>query len=434
MTTNRPALLGPWTATAMVVSQVVGVGIFLTPATMMRTLGSPWAALAMWVVMGTLSAAGALCFAELSTRFPKAGGSYIYLREAFGPRCAFIYGWMALLVLDPGLTAALGIGFAQYLLATVGASPTLTPLVAVVSIVAFGLMTLAGMGTSARAMQWTAAAKLTIVVILVVAALFKVRDTTVASEMITAASLTPAALAASLIAAFFAFGGWWDFGRMGEEVESPRHTMPLALVGGLALVTTMYALVSVAYMFGASGQASGTDEAFVLRVGASLFGEKAGRLLSAMVVVAVVGSLAAVLLGSPRVYVAMARDGVFPERLARFNVGRGTVPASTIVQVTLACVLVLLGSFNDILGYFVPCAVFFLGLAATAVVILPRPNTDADVFRAPLHPLPFVMFIVMVVAILGLFVTGQPRHTLLGAAVVALGIPVSWIVASRRQR
>jgi APA family basic amino acid/polyamine antiporter len=417
----------------MVVSQVVGVGIFLTPATMMRTLGSPSAALAMWVVMGMLSAAGALCFAELSTRFPKAGGSYVYLREAFGPKCAFIYGWMALLVLDPGLTAALGIGFAQYLLATLGASPTLTSIVAVVAIVSFGLMTLAGMGTSARAMQWTAAAKLSIVVILVVAALFKARDASVAAATVAPATLTPAALAASLIAAFFAFGGWWDLGRMGEEVESPRHTMPRALVGGLALVTAMYALVSVAYMFGASGLASGTDEAFVLRVGASLFGETAGRLLSAMVVIAVAGSLAAVLLGSPRVYVAMARDGVFPERLARFNVGRGTVPASTIVQVTLACVLVLLGTFNDILGYFVPCAVFFLGLAATAVVILPRPDTRADVFRAPLHPLPFVLFLVMVVSILALFVIGQPRQTLLGAIVVALGIPVSWFVKSRNR-
>jgi APA family basic amino acid/polyamine antiporter len=417
----------------MVVSQVVGVGIFLTPATMMRTLGSPSAALAMWVVMGMLSAAGALCFAELSTRFPKAGGSYVYLREAFGPKCAFIYGWMALLVLDPGLTAALGIGFAQYLLATLGASPTLTSIVAVVAIVSFGLMTLAGMGTSARAMQWTAAAKLSIVVILVVAALFKARDASVAAATVAPATLTPAALAASLIAAFFAFGGWWDLGRMGEEVESPRHTMPRALVGGLALVTAMYALVSVAYMFGASGLASGTDEAFVLRVGASLFGETAGRLLSAMVVIAVAGSLAAVLLGSPRVYVAMARDGVFPERLARFNVGRGTVPASTIVQVTLACVLVLLGTFNDILGYFVPCAVFFLGLAATAVVILPRPDTRADVFRAPLHPLPFVLFLVMVVSILALFVIGQPRQTLLGAIVVALGIPVSWFVGSLRR-
>jgi APA family basic amino acid/polyamine antiporter len=402
---------------------------------MMRTLGSPWAALVMWGVMGTLSVAGALCYAELSTRFPSAGGSYIYLREAFGPRCAFIYGWMALLVVDPGLTAALGIGFAQYLLATLGAPPAMTPLVAIVAIGAFGLMTLAGMGTSARAMQWTAVAKLSIVVILVVAALIRVPEANIAAASATPAMLTPATLAASLIAAFFAFGGWWDLGRMGEEVESPRHTMPRALVGGLALVTTMYALVSIAYMLGSSGQPTGGDEAFVLRVGASLFGEAAGRLLSAMVVVAVVGSLAAALLGSPRVYVAMARDGVFPERLARFNLGKGTVPASTVVQVVLACSLVLLGTFNDIVGFFVPCAVFFLGLAATAVLILPRPGeARADVFRAPLHPLPVVLFLVMVVSILALLIAGQPRQTLLGAVVVALGIPVSRFVVSRPQR
>jgi len=134
------------------------------------------------------------------------------------------------------------------------------------------------------------------------------------------------------------------------------------------------------------------------------------------------------------VYVAMARDGVFPERLARFNVGRGTVPASTIVQVTLACGLVLLGTFNDILGYFVPCAVFFLGLAATSVLTLPRPEARADVFRMPLHPLPIVLFLLMVVSILSLFVAGQPRQTLLGALVVALGIPISHVVLSRRRR
>jgi APA family basic amino acid/polyamine antiporter len=419
----------------MVVSQVVGVGIFLTPATMMRTLGSPWAALAMWVVMGTLSAAGALCFAELSTRFPRAGGSYVYLREAFGPRCAFVYGWMAMLVMDPGLTAALGIGFAQYFLATLGASTTLTPLVAVAAIVAFGLMTLAGMGVSARAMQWTAAAKLAIVFVLVGAALIRMQSADTAAKPAAPVMLTPAALAASLIAAFFAFGGWWELGRMGEEVESPRHTMPRALVGGLAVVTMMYALVSVAYIAGSAGPPSTTDDAFVLRVGTSLFGETAGRLLSAMVVVAVVGSLAAVLLGSPRVYVAMARDGVFPERLARVDIGRGTVPASTIVQVALASVLVLLGTFNDILGYFVPCAVFFLGLAATAVLILPRPPIGAaDVFRTPAHPLPVVSFLLMVASILALFIAGQPRQTLLGALVVVLGIPVSHVVLSRHRR
>lgn len=414
----------------MVVSQVVGVGIFLTPATMMRTLGSTWAALAMWGVMGTLSAAGALCFAELASRFPKAGGSYIYLREAFGPTCAFIYGWMALLVVDPGLTAALGIGFAQYFLATIGGSPELTRAVAVLAIVGFGLMTLFGMGISTRAMEWTAVAKLSIVIVLVGAAVVRMGNAGAPPDPVSA-SPSAAALAASLIAAFFAFGGWWDLGRMGEEVESPRTTMPRALVGGLALVTIMYALVSVAYLLGTLGSAPASDEAFVLQLGASLFGSRAGYLLSAMVVVAVAGSLAAVLLGSPRVYVAMARDGLFPQRLARFNVLRGTIPASTIVQVSLACALVALGTFEDILGYFVPCAVFFLGLAATAILILPRPETGADVFRSPFHPIPVTLFLVMVVAVLALFVAGEPRQTLLGAFVVVLGIPVAWFVVSR---
>jgi APA family basic amino acid/polyamine antiporter len=137
----KAARLGSWSATAMVVSQVVGVGIFLTPATMMRTIGSAPAALAVWAMMGALSAAGALCYAELSTRFPRAGGGYVFLREAFGPRCAFLYGWMSLLVVDPGLTAALGIGFAQYLLAAVGGPQDLVPYVAIGAIVLFGSLT-----------------------------------------------------------------------------------------------------------------------------------------------------------------------------------------------------------------------------------------------------------------------------------------------------
>lgn len=422
--------LGTWTATAMVVSQVVGVGIFLTPATMMRTIGSASAAIGMWALMGALSTAGALCYAELSTRFPKAGGSYVFLREAFGPRCAFVYGWMALLVMDPGITAALGIGLAQYSLATVGGPPSLAPLVAVASIIAFGLLTLLGIGASARTMQWTAAAKLAIVAILAAAALGRMRGGA-STATVSPTVLTPAALATSLIAAFFAFGGWWELGKMSEEVESPRHTMPRALIGGLALVTAMYCLVSIAYTLGTSGPVPGTDEAFVLAVGASLFGDTAGRLLSAMVVVAVAGSLAATLLGSPRVYLAMARDGLFPRRLARFDPRRGTVPGATLVQALLACILALLGSFDDILGYFVPCAVFFLGLSAAAVLILPRPEARPDIFTAPLHPVPVVVFLVMVVSVLGLFLVGQPRQTLLGALVVALGVPVSWFVLPR---
>jgi APA family basic amino acid/polyamine antiporter len=408
-------------ATSMVVTQTIGVGIFLTPATMMRTLGSAWAALAMWGVMGTLSAAGALCYAELSTRFPKAGGSYVYLREAFGPRVAFLYGWIALLVVDPGLTAALGIGFSQYLLATIDGSQALTPYVAVGAIAAFGGLTLLGLGVSSRAMEWTAVAKLAIVVVLAIVALARVGSVNVSPAIAPSAG----ALAGSLIAAFFAFGGWWELGRMSEEVASPRTTMPLALVGGIALVTLIYSLVSLAYMAGTSGPMPPSDDAFVVSVGTALFGEAAGRLLSAMVVVAVAGSLAAVLLYSPRVYLAMARDGLFPARLARYDRVRGTMPLSTTIQIALACALALVGTFEEILGYFVPCAVFFLGLSTAALLVLPRPQTHEDAFRAPLHPLPVLLFLLLVVVVLLLFLTGQPRQTLLGALVVAAGIPVA---------
>jgi APA family basic amino acid/polyamine antiporter len=427
--------LGAWAATAMVVGEVVGVGIFLTPATMMRTLGTPGRALAIWAVMGLLSAAGALCYAELATRYPKAGGTYVFLREAFGPRCAFVYGWMALLVVDPGLTAALGIGFSQYVLAVTGSAAGFAVPLALVAIAGFGLLTLLGMQASSRLLRWSAVAKLAAVALVVVAAVARARGAApggtaggAAAVTAAAAAIAPSALAGSFIAAFFAFGGWWDLGRMSEEVETPRRTMPRALLGGIALVTAIYVLVTATFVLTARATAVGSDQALVNVVGAGLFGDRAARLLGLIVVVAVSGSLAAVLLGAPRVYLAMARDGVFPDRLARSDTRRGTFPAATAVQVLLAGALVLLGTFDQILGFFVPGAVFFLGLSAAAVLVLPRPQPDAQVFRTPLHPLPILLFLVLIAAMLLLFAVGQTTQTMLGAAVIAAGVPVSWLV------
>jgi APA family basic amino acid/polyamine antiporter len=418
----------------MVVSEVVGVGIFLAPATMMRTLGSIWAALSVWLGMGILTAAGALCYAELATRFPKAGGGYVFLREAFGPRCAFVYGWMALLVMDPGLSAALAIALARYLLVALGGPPQVVPVIAIACIAGFGVLTLLGLDVSARVMQWTVAAKLAIVAVLVAAGAAHVGrgNDPVAWTALAPGALGAEALAASVIAAFFAFGGWWEVGRMAEEVEAPRRTMPRALLGGVAIVTVLYSLVSVALMLAAPGPVAGTDEAFVSRLGATLFGDAAARLLAAMVVIAVAGSLTAVLLAAPRVYVAMARDGVFPRRLAQFDERRGTAPGGTLVQVSLASVLILLSTFDEILGYFVPAAVFFLGLSAAAILALPRPLPDEPVFRAPLHPLPVAVFLVLIAGMLALFVMGQPKQTLLGGVVVALGVPVAWWIVPQR--
>jgi len=164
---------GLWFALAMIVAEVMGVGIFLTPAGMVRTLGStPWV-LGVWASMGLFSVAGALCYAELGSRFPEAGGAFVFLREAFGKRCAFVYGWMSLLVMDPGLTAALGVGLAQYLLALFGGPTSLVPAVAIGCILVLSAVSLLGVETSARVLRWTAAAKLATIAVLVVLVLVR---------------------------------------------------------------------------------------------------------------------------------------------------------------------------------------------------------------------------------------------------------------------
>lgn len=421
---------GVWAAVAMIVAEVMGVGIFLTPAQMSRTLGSTGWVLGVWVLMGLMSAAGALCYAELGTRFPEAGGGYVYLREAFGKRCAFVYGWMSLLVMDPGLTAALGVGLATYVLVLFDAPASLVPAVAIGAILLLAAVSALGVEKSARVLRWTAAAKLATIAVLVLAVLAR-GDASPATVGAAAATPSIPILAGALMGAFFAFGGWWDLGKMSEEIVEPRRTLPLALMGGIGILTLVYAGLSVAFMRVTQGTRPATDDAFVAALGSSLFDASAGKILAAAVVIAVAGSLTAVLLGAPRVYLAMARTGVFPQGLVRFDPRRQAAPRATMIQVALACLLVMLGSFEQILGYFVPVVVFFLGLSAAAILKLPRPPDDENVFRAPWHPLPIIVFLALVTVMVGLFAVGRPMQTLVGAAVVALGIPVSWIVIRR---
>ena len=432
MSVGLPRRFGVWAALAMIIAEVMGVGIFLTPASMSRTLGSTSWVLGAWALVGVLSAAGALCYAELGSRFPEAGGGYVYLREAFGERCAFVYGWMSLLVMDPGLTAALGVGLATYLLVVLGASLSLVPVVAIGCIVVLATVTTLGIETSARVLRWTALAKLVTIAALIVAVIVRGGSGDVSAASAGGGIPPFPALAGALMGAFFAFGGWWDLGKMSEEIIEPRRTLPIALVGGIVAVTLVYAGLSVAFMHAMQGRPQATDEAFVASLGSALFGAGAGQLLAAAVVVAVAGSLTAVLLGAPRVYLAMGRSGVFPASLVRFDLRRQSAPRATLIQVTLACILVMLGSFDQILGYFVPAAVFFLGLSAAAILVLPRPPQAPTIFRAPWHPVPIIVFLVLVVIMMVLFAVGRPVQTAIGAVVVGLGIPISFMVVKPR--
>lgn len=404
--------LGAVGATAWVVADVVGVGIFLTPATMLRATGLS-GAMTLWIGMGVLSTAGALCYAELASRFPRAGGEYVFLREAFGRHAAFVYGWISLLVIDPGLTAALGLGFAQYARPWTSLEPRMAPALAVLGIATCALITLGGLRTSTRLLTTISVAKLTAVLGIVAAALTATASsaTTTAAAPVSWAAVGPAA-----VAAFFAFGGWWDVGRMAEEVDQPSRTMPIALVGGLSVVALIYIVATLGFATVAGGGAE-TDEAMVATLGTVLLGPVGAHVLRTIVLVAVAGSLLARLVSGPRLYLAMARDGAFPTTLAHLDVARGTAPRLTAIQVALASLFAVGGTFDQILGLFIPAAVFFLGLSAAAVLKLPRPG--ADVFRAPWHPLPIGAFLVLIALVLVLFAVTQPLAT---AAVTVVGV------------
>ena len=427
--------LGVGAITSLVVGEVVAVGIFLTPATMARTLGSPMWILLVWLLMGTMALSGALCYGELATRLPQAGGGYIYLREAYGRAVAFLYGWKCLLVMDPGITAALAVGLASYVGYIVTLSPAGEKLVAIAATLLAAGANVAGVRFGARLMQWLTAFKLGALALMAVLAFslgagqWSHLLPFVAQH--SGATPLPGALAPALVGAFFAFGGWWEIGKLAGEARDPSRTLPRALVLGVLLVTAIYILTSAVFLYLVPLESVTSSEAFAAQAGQALFGRTGGSVLALIVVVAVFGSLLALLMALPRVYYAMARDGVFLHGVAIPHSRLGTPARAIAIQATLASVLVLLGTFNQIVTYFVFVTVLFVGLTVGALFVLRRRTGPAE-FQTPAFPVTPIVFLVLVLMLLVLLAGHDPLQAALGVGIVALGLPV-YLVAFRRR-
>jgi APA family basic amino acid/polyamine antiporter len=238
------------------------------------------------------------------------------------------------------------------------------------------------------------------------------------------------ALAGAVIAAFFSFGGWWDLSKLGGEVREPRRTLPRALGMGVATVTLLYIAVSAVFVYLVPlGVAS--NEAFAAQAGRALFGPRGGQVLSGMVTLSVLGSLVAFMTAAPRVYYAMARDGVMPALVARVDPRTGAPAGAVAVQAGLALVLVALGTFDAIVAYFVFITVAFLGLTVVGLFRLRR-RSEAVGYAAPFYPLTPVLFLVSIALVLVLLGAGRPREAALGTAVVALGLPAYALFRRRK--
>jgi basic amino acid/polyamine antiporter, APA family len=429
--------LGLGSAAAAVAGEAIAVGIFLTPAGMAKSLGSPFWLLVVWLAVGATTLSGALCYGELAGRFPRAGGSYVYLHETFGPRVAFLYGWMSLLVLDPGLTAALATGIAAYASYIFHWSPLTLKFAAVVAISAVAALNIFSTRLSAAILRWLTWLKFAVLATITVWALaFHLGSWSnfvpFVAQRHGALPLGPA-LAMAVVAAFFSFGGWWDATKIAGEVRDPGRTLPRALLLGVLAVTTVYVVISAVFIYLVPIEKVGSDSTFVAQAGEVLFGAPGAIIFAAIVILCVTGSLAAFMIAAPRVIYAMAKDGLFFSSVAQPHPRFGTPARAVAIQASIACVLVALGTFDQIVAYFMFPVIVFLGLAVYALFVLRRRPSPPETFvPTPAYPVTPVAFLFLVGAMLVLIAMHSPKEAALGSAVVCVGWPVyNWIIAKR---
>jgi basic amino acid/polyamine antiporter, APA family len=417
--------LGVASSTALVVGATIGVGIFLTPGSMAKAAGAPGVLFAVWIGLGLMALAGALCIGELASRFPHAGGSYVYPREAFGPKVAFLYGWKCLIVMDPGLTAALATGVGLYASAL---WPWVDPRIAAVFAIAVGaLANFAGIRWAAGVGQLLGFAKIaTLVLVIVVGALVSNGDVSNFAPLWARGADSPplvVGLASAVAAGFFSFGGWWEAAKLGGEMRDPARTLPRALAFGVLLVTAFYVATSAVFLYLVPLEEVNTAEAFASQVGRSLFGSHGALALSSIVLLSVFGSLLAFMTMVPRLYYAMALDGAAPRWLGTIDPATRAPSRAIALQTVLAVAVTLAGSFDAIVAYFVFATVAFLGLTVYGLFVLRR-DLPVALTPVPLFPLTPAVFLAGIAVILALFAMGRPLESALGAGAVAIGLPV----------
>jgi APA family basic amino acid/polyamine antiporter len=433
--------LGPWDAVLLTVGSVVGTGVFLTSSDIARALPHAGLLLAIWLVGGLLTLAGALTYAELGALYPEAGGVYVYLREAWGARTAFLYGWGAFLVIMSGGMAAIGVGFGTYLGAFVPALSSAHVLVE---------REIAGYGWRLTGAQLAGAAA---ILVLTAVNHFGLRSGAGVQNLLTALKVAafaafcvggflvparaPIELAApvdadgllrvavvGMIAALWTYDGWYATSFSAGEMRRPERTLPIGIVGGTLAVTALYLVINVVYLRALPVERMGEEPRVAEAAAAALFGPAGGRAIAAAIVVSAFGCLAATILYSSRIYAPMAADGVFFPALAEVS-ARWRVPTRSLWwQSAWAVVLTLSGSYEQLYTYVVFVSVIFHVLAAAAVFRLRRTRPELPrPFRVPLGPWIPIAFIAASVVLAGSTLYERPAESLAGLGLLALGLP-----------
>jgi APA family basic amino acid/polyamine antiporter len=431
--TTRARRLTLFDATMIVMGGIVGAGIFMNPSVVARAVSSPAAILGAWVAGGAIALMGAFIYAELAARRPEVGGQYAYLREAFHPLAAFLYGWTLLLVSQSGGMAAVAMTFARYFrdLTSVGASDGA---IAALALAALTLVNCFGVRTGSNVQSAFMVLKVGAVAMLIGAGALALPAAPVATGG-AAVAAAPAgfpaltAFGAALVPVLFAYGGWQTASFMAGELRHPRRDLPLGLLVGVGSVILLYVAVNLVCLraLGPVGLAGTTAPASdVMR---AALGDAGARVIAAGIAISTLGFLSQGLLTAPRVYYAMASDGLFFRAVGAVHPVTQVPVAAIVLQGAVATLIALSGRYDQILSYVVAIDWVFFGLTAAALIVFRRrdrrtgPGNDAT-FRVPGHPLTTLVFVAVSWLLVVNTVHRFPRDAGIGVLLLLLGVPV----------
>lgn len=442
--------LGPFSATNLVMANMIGTGIFTTSGFVMAKLPDPMSLLLCWLTGGVLALCGALCYAELGANFPQAGGEYIFLRHSFGPVMAFLSGWISLTVGFSAPIAAAAIAFARYLSPIIGLENgsditwqawgiTFINLsgkeaLAIGVILGLTLVHYLGLSLGSRVQNGLTLVKMAIIGLLLGGGFWLGRgDWSHFASPTAGSSLWQGEFAVSLIFVSFAYSGWNAAAYLGAEIKNPVRNIPLALVGGTAVVCALYLLINVLYVYSMSpDQMSG-----VLEVGGqaatALFGPALGVFFSLAITLCLLSVISAMILTGPRVYYAMARDGLFFQTFARVSGNRHTPGAAIFLQAGLAVTLLLTASFEKLLIYIGFTLSIFSLLTVTGLMRMRSRSELNAAFHTPAYPFVPLVFILANLWIVVYCLATTPQAPLGGLITVGLGLGVYQLFKTQKE-
>lgn len=414
--------LGAVDAALLTVGAIVGTGIFITSGDIAEQLPHPGLILLVYLASGLLILAGALTYAELGVLFPRAGGIYHYLKEAYGPLWGFLFGWTAFLVIMSGGIAAIATGFGQFLAVFVpGLPPAASAVAAIVLLTAVNHV---GLRPGAGVQNLLTVLKIGAILALV--GLSAARPAPQQPDLI--APLPPgfglSAFGLAMIAALWSYDGWYGVTCAAGEIRNPKRDLPIGLIAGTLIVMLLYGLLNWMYVASLSMDQMAATDRVAETAAVAAFGPAAGRWVAAVVVVSAFGCLAATILYSSRIYPPMAADGVFFQRVARLHPRWQTPVWSLWMQSGWAIVLALSGTYQQLYTYVTFASVMFYAAAAGSVFVLRRKRPELPrPYRTWGYPVVPALFLLACVALLANTLLQSVREALVGLGLVLLGLP-----------